>query len=40
MSNKYRIIYSPLAVDDLRAIYIYISNILKARAAATTQVNA
>lgn len=40
MSNKYRIIYSPLAADDLRSIYTYITNTLKAKLAATNQVNA
>ena len=40
MSNKYIIIYSPLAADDLRSIYTYITNTLKAKLAATNQVNA
>ena len=40
MSTKYKIIYSPLAVDDLRSIYLYIANTLKAKLAATNQANA
>lgn len=40
MSSKYSVIYSPLALEDLRSIYMYISNTLKAKSAATNHVNA
>ena len=40
MNIKYKVIYSPLALEDLRSIYLYISETLKAKVAATTQVNA
>lgn len=39
MIPKYKIIYSPLAAEDLRSIYIYISGTLKANLAATNQIN-
>ena len=40
MTNKYKVIYSPLAIDDLREIYVYVSDVLNAKLAARKQVNA
>ena len=40
MNTKHKIIYAPLAVDDLRSIYTYIADTLKAKQAATNQANA
>ena len=38
MSEKYQIIYSPQALDDLKGIYTYIAFSLNAAAAARKQV--
>lgn len=39
MTSKYKIIYSPEAVEDLRGIYYHIAKILLAPIAARNQVN-
>lgn len=39
MSNSYKVIYSPLAQDDIRAIYTYIANELQAKQTARGQVD-
>lgn len=39
MTDEFRVIYSSAALDDLRAIYSYITYELKASQAATNQTN-
>ncbi len=39
MTDRFRVIYTPAALDDLRAIYSYIAYELKATQAAINQTN-
>ncbi|MBR2523548.1 MAG: type II toxin-antitoxin system RelE/ParE family toxin [Clostridiales bacterium] len=39
MKRKYKIVYSPKSIDDLRSIYMYICNVLEADGTAKKQIS-
>ncbi len=39
MTARFRVVYAPAALDDLRAVFSYIAYDLKAGQAATNQIN-